>query len=218
MTDGEFWEREAQQQAKNVAFYRDLVIRAGKAIGKAAYTCDNGDVSQDVLCAKVPELVEAMVSTKTVDPSYESTMGERYAKELDDLGELLQRRHPIGEVKAIGRLEVFAAVVSLPPALEWMVPPWRSVRADPQEPETGCWPYVGDPFLAAVKVRKNGSSERCRADLDKAAWYWEYTILAWSETGLEMDGESWDAWGESDIDFIARIPEPSAIDAMAEIG
>lgn len=60
MTDAEFWEGEAQQQSRNTVYYRGLVERIGNAIGKPAYTCDNGDVSQSVLCAKVPELVEAL--------------------------------------------------------------------------------------------------------------------------------------------------------------
>ena len=61
MSDAEFWEREAQQQSRNTVYYRGLVECIGKAIGKAAYTCDNGDMATDVLCGKVPELVEAII-------------------------------------------------------------------------------------------------------------------------------------------------------------
>jgi hypothetical protein len=35
---------------------------------------------------------------------------DRYANELDKAAEILQRHHPIGEVKAIGRLEVAHAL------------------------------------------------------------------------------------------------------------
>ncbi len=47
--------------------------------------------------------------------TYEAEMGERYAKELDEAAKILQRVHPIGKVKAIGRLEVVAALLELFP-------------------------------------------------------------------------------------------------------
>lgn len=77
--------------------------------------------------------------------------------------------------------------------IEWTKPPWRD-----NTDEDGCWPWVGDQFLAAVAV-KDGS---------KRGWGWEYAVLAWSESCLTCDGEAWSAWGEGDIEWIARIPEP----------
>ena len=52
------WMRVAAQNQRNADYYRGLVIRCGKAIGKEAYIADDGGVSDEVLCAKVPELVE----------------------------------------------------------------------------------------------------------------------------------------------------------------
>ncbi len=50
-------------QAQHVAdYYRSLVVRCGNAFGKASHIADDGSDMQDVLCAKVPELVEAMVA------------------------------------------------------------------------------------------------------------------------------------------------------------
>ena len=43
------------------------------------------------------------------------SIAERYAAELDAAAEILQRVHPIGKVKAIGRLEVVAALEDLFP-------------------------------------------------------------------------------------------------------
>jgi len=77
----------------------------------------------------------------------------------------------------------------------WIKPPWRPMNTKEEQ-----WPWVGDQFLAAVAV-KDGS---------KRGWGWEFAVLAWSESGLECEGESWTAWGEDDIEGIARIPEPPA--------
>lgn len=53
------WEETAAQNARNVAFYHDLLERVGKIFGIAARTSDDGSIQDDVLCLKVPELVEA---------------------------------------------------------------------------------------------------------------------------------------------------------------
>jgi hypothetical protein len=55
-----FWMETAAQYANNVDYYRGLVERCGKAIGENAFTQDDGGVVEDVLCAKVPELVEIL--------------------------------------------------------------------------------------------------------------------------------------------------------------
>jgi hypothetical protein len=47
------------------------------------------------------------------DYNHERENGERYAAELDAAAEILQRVHPIGKVKGIGRLEVVAALEEL---------------------------------------------------------------------------------------------------------
>lgn len=56
----ENWEQTAAQYASNAEYYRGLVVRCGEAIGPAAKTTDAGEFVPDVLCAKVPELVEDM--------------------------------------------------------------------------------------------------------------------------------------------------------------
>jgi hypothetical protein len=52
------WMETAAQNQRNTDYYRGLVVRCGEAIGKKAYVADDGSISEDVLCAKVPELVE----------------------------------------------------------------------------------------------------------------------------------------------------------------
>jgi len=54
------WIEIAAQNDRNTEYYRGLVIRCGEAIGPEAYTCDDGSVVPDVLCAKVPELIEKL--------------------------------------------------------------------------------------------------------------------------------------------------------------
>lgn len=55
------WMETANQQARNAQYYRGLVVKIGQMLGQSAYTSDDGSV-QDVLCDKVPELVEASLS------------------------------------------------------------------------------------------------------------------------------------------------------------
>lgn len=56
------WMDIAAQAQRNCDYYRGLVVRCGNSFGAAAKTCDDGSKSEDVLCAKVPELVEALVA------------------------------------------------------------------------------------------------------------------------------------------------------------
>lgn len=53
------WMQTAAQSQRNTDYYRGLVVRCGKTIGRPAYTADDGGVHMDVLCAKVPEIIEA---------------------------------------------------------------------------------------------------------------------------------------------------------------
>jgi len=55
------WEETAMQAQRNTDYYRGIVVQIGKALGPAAYRCADGSTSQDVLCAKVPELVAVCV-------------------------------------------------------------------------------------------------------------------------------------------------------------
>jgi hypothetical protein len=61
------WMDTAAQAQRNVDYYRSLVVRCGNALGDAARTADDGGRSEDVLCAKVPELVEALVANDQDD-------------------------------------------------------------------------------------------------------------------------------------------------------
>jgi hypothetical protein len=65
------------------------------------------------------------------DYNHERENGERYAAELDAAAEILQRVHPIGKVKGIGRLEVVAALEELFPLTATLpVPEAQTVRAE----------------------------------------------------------------------------------------
>lgn len=54
----EAWQETAEHYAKGVAYYRNLVIQIGEMFGDAAYIADDGSKQDEVLCAKVPELVK----------------------------------------------------------------------------------------------------------------------------------------------------------------
>lgn len=56
------WVESAAMFSRNEEYYRGLVNEIGEALGDEAYIADDGSRSQDVLCAKVPELVRARLA------------------------------------------------------------------------------------------------------------------------------------------------------------
>jgi hypothetical protein len=52
------WMQTGAQNQRNTDYYRGLLIRCGKSIGRRAFTADDGTQSEDVLCAKIPEIIE----------------------------------------------------------------------------------------------------------------------------------------------------------------
>lgn len=52
------WMEIAAQYSRNADFYRGLIKDCGKTIGKRAYTCDDGTISEDVLALKVVEIIK----------------------------------------------------------------------------------------------------------------------------------------------------------------
>ena len=55
------WYDTALQHHRNEEYYRGLVTQIGEMLGEEAYTSDDGTRQEDVLCAKVPELVRQLV-------------------------------------------------------------------------------------------------------------------------------------------------------------
>ena len=52
------WMYTAAQNQRNTDYYRGLLVRCGKAIGDRAFIADDGTRMKNVLCAKIPEIVE----------------------------------------------------------------------------------------------------------------------------------------------------------------
>jgi hypothetical protein len=75
------WEREAHDATRDRDYYRSLVVGMGRLFGDAAKTQDDGGIVEDVLCAKVPELVKALASDyKKLRATYDSLLGEYTAR------------------------------------------------------------------------------------------------------------------------------------------
>lgn len=96
------WQDTAAQHARNRDYYRALVVECGEAIGEAAYTQDDGGRVEDVLCAKVPELVRELrltLAAERGDPEGAPSEGWR-CPGMDWLSDhaLVQRFWPRGEV------------------------------------------------------------------------------------------------------------------------
>jgi hypothetical protein len=58
------WIELARQESKNTEFYRDLIHKMGKAIGKEAYISDDGSVQDEPLALKVTSIVCCGLSWK----------------------------------------------------------------------------------------------------------------------------------------------------------
>ena len=56
------WINAAAMYCRNEEYYRKLVQEIGQMLGLDAFTADDGGVHEDVLCAKVPELVRARLN------------------------------------------------------------------------------------------------------------------------------------------------------------
>ena len=56
------WKDAAARHVRNEEYYRGLLIQIGEIFGDEAKRSDDGSMQQDVLCAKVPELVKQLMS------------------------------------------------------------------------------------------------------------------------------------------------------------
>jgi hypothetical protein len=56
------WYETAAQHARNEEYYRGLVQEIGAMLGVDAFISDDGSVQEDVLCAKIPELIRTRLS------------------------------------------------------------------------------------------------------------------------------------------------------------
>ena len=61
-TERDNWIETAREYANNADFFRSLVVKCGVAIGAESYIQDDGGISEDVLCIKVPTLVEKLIA------------------------------------------------------------------------------------------------------------------------------------------------------------
>lgn len=68
-TERDNWIQSAEQFARNEDYYRGLVVKIGEMCGPDAYVSDDGSVQQDVLCAKVPELVASLIQAQAAAES-----------------------------------------------------------------------------------------------------------------------------------------------------
>jgi len=81
----ENWTDTSNQNQRNADYYRELLVKCGEFIGEPAYISDDGTKNDDVLCAKIPELVESLTKELEITKEqYEDTCAEAlgYEKEL----------------------------------------------------------------------------------------------------------------------------------------
>jgi hypothetical protein len=56
------WKETARQHCQNEEYYRGLLDEIGNILGPEAFISDDGSVQQDVVRAKLPELVRSRLS------------------------------------------------------------------------------------------------------------------------------------------------------------
>lgn len=54
------WMETAAQEARNSAFYRDLLDQCAQVLGPEAYTADDGTVMEDPVRLKIPALMQKL--------------------------------------------------------------------------------------------------------------------------------------------------------------
>jgi hypothetical protein len=59
------WIDFAAHESRGVDYYRGLLEKIGQFFGEEAYICDDGSIQEDILIAKVPELVEKLFEKKS---------------------------------------------------------------------------------------------------------------------------------------------------------
>lgn len=59
------WHDTAEQYARNAEYYRGLVNEIGLMLGDEVFISDDGSRQEDVLCAKVPQLVRDKIGELT---------------------------------------------------------------------------------------------------------------------------------------------------------
>jgi gas vesicle protein len=52
---------DVKREMRNSTYYRDLLLQIAEVLGPEKFICDSGDIAQDVLIAKVPELARAAI-------------------------------------------------------------------------------------------------------------------------------------------------------------
>lgn len=60
------WQEIAEQHYRNETFYRDLLMQIGAILGPEAHRADDGSVSDEPLCAKLPEVVRNLVKDREI--------------------------------------------------------------------------------------------------------------------------------------------------------
>ena len=99
----EGWKETAAQHLRNKDYYRGLVQEVGKHFGADAYISDDGSIQQDILCAKVPDLV-ARMNERVWELESERTLFQEYVaknpKVMEDAEREMELTERICELEA----------------------------------------------------------------------------------------------------------------------
>lgn len=88
MTDADLWKETASRHLKNEQYYHGLITQIGEMLGEDAYISDDGSRQQDVLCAKIPELVKAKCSALEASKRLLTRSDEKHGECLEALRQI----------------------------------------------------------------------------------------------------------------------------------
>lgn len=86
------WETTAREAENNRHYYHGLVFRIGLLFGDEGRTTDDGGLADDVLCAKIPRLVEEAVFRDRNLRRGNEAMNKRLGQLQDDCNEEMTKR------------------------------------------------------------------------------------------------------------------------------
>lgn len=79
------WMETAAQVSRDADYYRGLVVRCGEALGHPAKCCDDGTYVGEVLCDKVPEVLEAALERLSKPSATVANLRERLDRANDEI-------------------------------------------------------------------------------------------------------------------------------------
>jgi hypothetical protein len=192
------WMETARRCQVDADYFRGLVVQVGEMLGPAPKTCDDGGIVPDVLCAKVPELVEEVVKGRDSAREYAERLLRHAAPSAAPLADLYGLLTQLDDWIA-GTIAELSAAQGLPTSTAT-----KLCTSEESDHPKAC-PITGRPFFMVVEHPERGSVATYGGPLDS------YTIPEVDDDGqlrverYDHDRGEWIEGGEPEQLFV--VPE-----------